>query len=78
MKILIASVPGTGHVNPMLAITRILVAAGHEVAFYTGSRFGARIAASGAQFFSLPANADFDPNDLFSLVPELKSIPPGP
>jgi UDP:flavonoid glycosyltransferase YjiC (YdhE family) len=78
MKILIASVPGTGHVNPMLAITRILVAAGHEVAFYTGSRFGARIAASGAQFFSLPANADFDPSDLFSLVPELKSIPPGP
>ena len=32
MKILIASMPATGHVNPMLAIARILMTDGHEVA----------------------------------------------
>jgi hypothetical protein len=31
MKILIASTPATGHVNPMLAIARILMTDGHEV-----------------------------------------------
>jgi UDP:flavonoid glycosyltransferase YjiC (YdhE family) len=31
MKILIASMPATGHVNPMLAIARILMTGGHEV-----------------------------------------------
>jgi UDP:flavonoid glycosyltransferase YjiC (YdhE family) len=31
MKILIGSTPATGHVNPMLAIARILMTDGHEV-----------------------------------------------
>ncbi|WP_426436639.1 glycosyltransferase [Bradyrhizobium genosp. P] len=77
MKILIASVPAPGHVNPMLAITRILKADGHEVAFYTGSSFEARVAASGAKFFPLPADADFDPGNPFERAPELKTMPPG-
>jgi UDP:flavonoid glycosyltransferase YjiC (YdhE family) len=33
MKILIASTPATGHLNPLLAVGRILIAEGHEVAF---------------------------------------------
>jgi hypothetical protein len=33
MKILIASTPATGHLNPLLAIGRILIAEGHDVAF---------------------------------------------
>jgi hypothetical protein len=41
MKILIGSMPATGHVNPMLAIARILMTDGHEVAIYTGSAFRA-------------------------------------
>ena len=32
MKILIASMPSTHHLNPQLAITRILMAKGHKVA----------------------------------------------
>ncbi|MHC2674991.1 hypothetical protein ACVI1J_007154 [Bradyrhizobium diazoefficiens] len=77
MKILIASTPATGHLNPILAITRILVAEGHEIAFMTGTAFRARVEASGVKFFPLPEGADFDPNDVFSRVPELKTIPPG-
>jgi len=77
MKILIGSTPATGHLNPMLAITQILVAEGHEIAFMTGTAFRARVEASGVKFFPLPEDADFDPNDVFSRFPELKTIPPG-
>ena len=77
MKILIASTPATGHLNPLLAITRILSAEGHEIAFLTGSAFRSRIESSGAKFFSLPAGADFDLREILSVAPELKHIPPG-
>ena len=43
MKILIGSMPAIGHVNPMLAIARILMTDGHEVTIYTGSAFRARV-----------------------------------
>jgi MGT family glycosyltransferase len=77
MKILFASTPATGHLNPLLAITRILLAEGHEIAFSTGTAFRARIEGSGVEFFSFPAGADFDLREILSVVPELKSIPPG-
>lgn len=77
MKILIASIPGIGHVNPMLAIARVLMTEDHEVAIYTGSAFRARVEASGAEFFSLPPDADFDLKDPFARFPELKVMPPG-
>jgi MGT family glycosyltransferase len=77
MKILIPSMPATGHLNPLLAITRILLAEGHEVAFLTGSAFRERIESCGAEFFALPSGADFDLRDILSVVPELKGIPPG-
>ena len=78
MKILIGSTPATGHVNPMLAIARILMTDGHEVAIYTGSAFRARVEAARAEFFSLPPDADLDPADPFARFPELKVLPPGP
>jgi MGT family glycosyltransferase len=77
MKILIASTPATGHLNPLLVITRILLAEGHEITFLTGSAFRARIESSGAKFVSLPMGADLAGRDLLSLAPELKDIPPG-
>ena len=77
MKVLIPSTPATGHLNPLLAITRILLAEGHEVAFLTGTAFRARIESSGAKFFGLPASADFDLREILSVVPELKTVPPG-
>jgi UDP:flavonoid glycosyltransferase YjiC (YdhE family) len=75
MKILIASTPATGHLNPMLAIARILMI--DEVAIYTGSAFRARVEAAGAKFFSLPPEADLDLTDPFARFPELKVLPPG-
>jgi MGT family glycosyltransferase len=78
MKILIASTPATGHLNPLLAIGHILIAEGHQVAFLSGSALRSRIEAIGAQFHAFPAGADLDLRDLLSVVPELKDIPPGP
>jgi MGT family glycosyltransferase len=77
MKVLFASTPATGHINPMLAIANILIADGHEIAFLTGTVFRARIEASGAKFLALPKGADFDLRDILSVVPELKTIAPG-
>jgi UDP:flavonoid glycosyltransferase YjiC (YdhE family) len=37
MKILIASTPATGHLNPLLAIGRILIAEVHEIVGLTGT-----------------------------------------
>jgi MGT family glycosyltransferase len=78
MKILIASTPATGHLNPLLAIGRVLIADGHEVAFLSGSTLRSRIEGIGAKFHAFPAGADFDLRDFTSVAPELKSIPPGP
>ncbi|SHK51223.1 UDP:flavonoid glycosyltransferase YjiC, YdhE family [Bradyrhizobium lablabi] len=77
MKILIASTPATGHLNPLLAIARILMVDGHEIAFLSGSVLRDRIEEIGAKFYALPAGADFDLRDFASVAPELKTVPPG-
>ena len=77
MKILFASTPATGHINPLLAIVHMLRAEGHDITFLTGSVFRDRIENSGAKFVSLQGAADFDGRNLLSVAPELKDIPPG-
>src|SRR5713226_9660445 len=57
MKILITSTPATGHLNPLLAIGRFLIAEGHEVVGLSGSAFRERIEGIGAEFRPLPAGA---------------------
>jgi MGT family glycosyltransferase len=77
VKILIASTPATGHLNPLLTIGRILIAEGHEVVGLSGSALRERIEGIGAEFRPLPAGADFDLRDFDTVAPELKNIPPG-
>jgi UDP:flavonoid glycosyltransferase YjiC (YdhE family) len=77
VKILIASTPATGHLNPLLTIGRILIAEGNEVVGLTGSALREPIEGIGAEFRPLPGGADFDLRDLLSVVPELKNMPPG-
>jgi UDP:flavonoid glycosyltransferase YjiC (YdhE family) len=56
MKIVIATTPAPGHVNPMLGITRILMDEGHEVVAFTGSAFKDRTKEQVPPFgHSLPA-----------------------
>ncbi|WP_354219079.1 glycosyltransferase [Bradyrhizobium sp. JR7.2] len=77
MKIVIATTPAPGHVNPMLGIARVLLAEGHEVFAFTGRAFEERIEAIGATFRPIPASADQDVVDPFSKYPEFKTLPPG-
>ena len=78
MKLLKASTPATGHLNPLLAIGHILIAEGHEVVGLSGSVLRERIENIGAEIRPLPEGADFDLRDIPSVAPELKDISPGP
>jgi MGT family glycosyltransferase len=77
MKVLFASSPIIGHVNPMLVAARVLKNAGHTVAFYTGSLFREKIESAGIHFFSLPPDADLDLRDIDVALPERKQHAPG-
>jgi UDP:flavonoid glycosyltransferase YjiC (YdhE family) len=52
MKVLLASTPATGHLNPLLALARMLIAEGHEVVGLSASVLGNRIEGIGAAFRS--------------------------
>ena len=70
-SIIIASVPIHGHVTPLLAVARHLVARGDRVRFITGARFADAVTATGATHVPLPADADFDDReDLHERFPD--------
>ena len=77
MKILMAVLPATGHINPMLAVGNVLMAGGHEIVCLSGTWLRERIEKAGMQFRALEGAADVDPRDILAVVPELKDIPPG-
>lgn len=70
MKVLLASSPITGHVNPIVVAARLLKKAGHTVAIYTGRLFREKIEAAGIEFFPLPTDVDFDMRDVGAAFPE--------
>jgi MGT family glycosyltransferase len=74
MKVLFASSPITGHVNPIVVAARVLKNAGHTVAIYTGHLFREKIESAGIQFFPLPADVDFDMRDITVTFPEWKEL----
>jgi MGT family glycosyltransferase len=66
---LLPSSPIYGHLVPMLAVARALVARGHAVSVLTGTKYRARVEESGATFLPLPAGADYDDSDLDAWLP---------
>ncbi|MGX5682115.1 glycosyltransferase [Schumannella luteola] len=68
-SILICSTPVHGHVTPLLAVTRALVAAGHDVRFLTGRRYRDAVEEAGASFLALPAAADYDDRSMDAAFP---------
>jgi UDP:flavonoid glycosyltransferase YjiC (YdhE family) len=77
MRVLIASSPFTGHVNPMFSLGRMLVDEGHEVVGLSASVMRDRIEAAGAKFYPFPKHGDYDYRNLAALFPEYKSVAPG-
>jgi MGT family glycosyltransferase len=77
MKILMTSTPAIGHINPMLAIGRVLMSDGHELSVLSGTWLRDRIERAGASFRPFPGNADIDLRNIHAVAPELAEIPPG-
>lgn len=69
-SIVIGSVPVHGHVTPLLTVAAQFVARGDDVRFVTGSRFADKVAATGARFVPLPAEADYDERNLTGSFPQ--------
>ena len=78
MRILIASTPLMGHLNPLLAIGRTLIGEGHEVLGLSAGIMRDAFERIGAEFRTFPAGADLDFRDRDALFPEWKKLPPGP
>jgi hypothetical protein len=78
VRVLIASTPLTGHLNPLLSIGHALLDEGHEVLGLSANIMRHRIEGIGAAFRAFPAGADLDLSDRDALFPEWKKIPPGP
>jgi MGT family glycosyltransferase len=77
MKIIIASNQFMGHLNPLLAIGRILVGEGHDVVGLCGSTMRGKFQAIGAGFQPFPEGADHDVSDMAAAYPEFALMPPG-
>jgi UDP:flavonoid glycosyltransferase YjiC (YdhE family) len=77
MKILMASTPATGHLNPLIAIATFLIEDGHEVVFLSGTAHRGRIEGCGAAFHALPGGADIDLRNIETFAPELTAMEPG-
>jgi len=70
--LLVATVPLTGHVHPMLLVVHELVARGHAVRWYAASKFAPAIAATGATFAAMRVAHDWDDRDVEAALPALR------
>jgi MGT family glycosyltransferase len=59
-KILIATVPLTGHINPGLPIAKLLNLKGHDIIWYTGKDFREKIETTGARFIPFSIADEFN------------------
>lgn len=69
---LIATVPLTGHVHPMLLVARALIERGHDVRWYAARKFAPAIEALGARFAPMQAATDWDDADIEAALPALR------
>ncbi|WP_315094245.1 nucleotide disphospho-sugar-binding domain-containing protein [uncultured Cellulomonas sp.] len=63
-RILFALTPVTGHVRPALPLARALVAEGHEVVVYAGTKFAEGVLATGAKHAPIVQGRDLDDAEL--------------
>ena len=77
MRVLFTSLPGIGHLHPLLPLARGLAGRGHEVAFAVSEPFRADVAAAGFDDHH-PVGAAWTTAELPVRFPELGAIPPGP
>jgi MGT family glycosyltransferase len=77
MKILIASIPAAGHLNPLLSIASLLVESGHEVAVQVNEDMRSAVESAGHRFLSEIPNAQTSGGYYFDNYPERMQKSPG-
>ena len=77
MKILIASTPAPGHLNPLLSIASLLASAGHEVAVQVNEDLRPAVESAGHRFLSEIPNAQTSAGYYFETYPERMQKSPG-
>ena len=73
-RILIATTPASGHVNPVVSIARELVNRGHTVWWYTGKEFQPKIEQVGASYKPINAAYDYSGMNLEEAFPHLYGV----
>src|SRR4029453_11815605 len=76
-KILIASTPAPGHLNPLLSIALLLVEPGHEVAVQVNEDLRPAVEAAGHRFLSEIPNAQTSGRYYLENYPERMQKSPG-
>jgi MGT family glycosyltransferase len=77
MKILFASIPAVGHLNPLLSVASLLVEYGHEVAVQVNEDLRPVVEAAGHRFLSEIPNAQTSVGYYFETYPERMQKSPG-
>lgn len=70
-KILVASVPLSGHINPGIPLVKMLISRGHEVCWYGGAHYQSVIESSGAKFFPFVKARDFSDGTIGKIFPDI-------
>lgn len=74
MKILFASMPADGHFNPLTGIAVQLAERGHDVRWYAGPTYGARLDRLGMPWFAYEQAAEVMASNLNQLFPERSTL----
>ncbi|MBF2027940.1 MAG: glycosyltransferase [Oscillatoriales cyanobacterium C42_A2020_001] len=77
-RFLLGTIPIIGHVSPAVPIVRELINRGHEVGWYTGQAFQAKVEATGARFFPIRRWMDYsDMNNVPSELMDQRAVSEG-
>ena len=74
MKILFASMPADGHFNPLTGIAVQLAGRGHDVRWYAGPTYGARLDRLGMSWFAYERATEVMAGNLNELFPERSAL----
>lgn len=77
-KILFASMPFDGHFGPLTGLAVHLKGRGHDVRFYTGPTYGAKLDALGIPHFCFRRAVDVNHHNLVQHFPEYGTLGAGP
>jgi UDP:flavonoid glycosyltransferase YjiC (YdhE family) len=70
MKFLFATVPADGHFNPLTGIAMHLKAAGHDVRWYTGPSYAAKLERLGIPHYPFQRATEINGNNISEVFPE--------